>query len=321
MKGKFKNFERELTILVALIAIMAVFTIINPIYMSISNLGDIIEQSVIFGLMGIGMTYVIITGGIDLSVGSILALVAVTAAKLSSGGMNVIGVVLISLALSVFLGIINGFLVSYMKLQPFIATMGTMSVYRGIAYIVTDGFPVSGVPSEFRSVFYGKITTGLRTSVIVLLIFAVVAHIFLKYTRFGNYVYAIGGNEEASRLSGVKVQINKIKAYAVCGIGCGLAAMILIAKLASGEPTAGNGYELNAIAAACIGGTSMAGGRGTIAGTVLGAILFSALKVGLITSGMDTFWQYVATGIVIIIAAYVEIIQGKLTGKKKKAKA
>lgn len=320
MKNRFKNVERELTLLVALVAIVIVFTIINPIYISVLNISDIIEQSVIFGLMGIGMTFVIITGGIDLSVGSILALTAVTAAKLSSGGMNVVGVFVISILLSAVLGTANGFMVSRMKLQPFIATMGSMSVYRGIAYIITDGFPVSGVDSAFRNIFYGKIAVGLRSSVVVLLVFAILAHILLKYTRFGSYVYAMGGNEEATRLSGVKVNSNKIKAYIICGIGSGLAALILIAKLASGEPTAGNGYELNAIAAACIGGTSMAGGRGTIAGTVIGAILFSALKVGLITSGVDTFWQYVATGVVIIIAAYVEIIQGKLAGRKKKSK-
>ena len=149
-----------------------------------------------------------------------------------------------------------------------------------------------------------------------MIVFAIIAHVLLKYTRFGNYVYAMGGNEEATKLSGVRVDRNRV----ICGVGSGLAAMILIAKLASGEPTAGNGYELNAIAAACIGGTSMSGGRGTIAGTVIGAILFSALKVGLITSGVDTFWQYVATGVVIIIAAYVEIIQSKLAKRSNKHK-
>lgn len=204
MKNKWKNLERELTLLAALVVIVIVFTMINPIYISIFNISDIIEQSVIYGLMGIGMTFVIITGGIDLSVGSVLALTAVTAAKLSSGGMNVLGVTVISLALSAALGAANGFMVSCMKLQPFIATMGSMSIFRGIAYIVTEGFPVSGVDSAFRSVFYGKISVGLRSSVVVLLVFAVIAHILLKYTCFGNYVYAIGGNEEATRLSGVK---------------------------------------------------------------------------------------------------------------------
>lgn len=317
MKNKLKDFEREITLLLALACIIIIFTIVNPIYISFSNIGDIIEQSVIFGLMGIGMTFVIITGGIDLSVGALLAMVAVTAAKMASSGVNVIIVFLVSMLLSVVLGAINGFMVTHMHLQPFIATMGSMSVFRGVAYIITNGFPVSGVASSFRSVFYGKIFFGLRSSIIVLLIFAIVAHVLLKYTRFGSYVYAIGGNEEATRLSGVKVKSNIMKAYILCGIGAGLAGLILIAKLASGEPTAGNGYELNAIAAACIGGTSMSGGRGTIAGTFIGAILFSSLKIGLITSGVDTFWQYVATGIVIIIAAYVEIIQGKLAAKKK----
>ena len=317
MRKIFKYYQREFTVFIALAIIVAVFSIINPMYITISNVGDIVDQAVIYGLMGIGMTFVIITGGIDLSVGAILALVAVVAATLSSGGMNVFAVAIISLILSAALGAVNGFLVSKMKLQAFIATMGSMSIFRGIAYLFTGGFPVTGVNKGFRSLFYGKVFLSFRSSIVILIVLAIVAHFILKYTRFGSYVYAIGGNAEASRLSGVKVDRNLIKSYIMCGVCTGLAALVLITKLASGEPTAGQGYELDAIAAACIGGASMAGGRGTILGTFLGALLFSALKVGMVTSGVDTFWQYVATGVVIIIAAYIEILQSKLAGSSK----
>lgn len=318
MKKILKNYQREFTVLIALAVVVIVFSIINPMYITLANVGDIVDQAVIYGLMGIGMTFVIITGGIDLSVGAVLALVAVVAATLSASGMNAILVTVIALALSAVLGAVNGFLVSKMKLQAFIATMGSMSVFRGIAYLFTGGFPITGVDKGFRQLFYGKVVLSFRSSILILILLAILSHIILRYTRFGSYVYAIGGNAEASRLSGVKVANNTMKAYIVCGITTGLAALVLIAKLASGEPTAGQGYELDAIAAACIGGTSMAGGRGTILGTFLGALLFSALKVGMVTSGVDTFWQYVATGIVIIIAAYIEILQRKISRSPQK---
>ncbi len=314
----FKSYRREIIVFAALILIVVLFALINPIYLSFTNIKDIIDQAAIFGLMGIGMTYVIITAGIDLSVGSILAVVAVFAASMSANNMNIVVVTIISLIISSILGFVNGFLVSKMKLQPFIATMGTMSIYRGIAYLYTGGFPVTGISRELRTIFYGDVVAGIRSSIFVLLIFAIVAHIILKYTRLGTYIYAIGGNEESAKLSGVNVESNKIKAYIICAIGSGLAGLVLIAKLASGEPTCAQGYESNAIAAACIGGTSMAGGTGTIIGTFLGAILFSALKVGLITSGVDTFWQYVATGIVIVIAAYLENFQAHISGLRQK---
>ncbi len=156
-----------------------------------------------------------------------------------------------------------------MTLQPFIATMGTMSLYRGIAYVITGGYPISGIPTEYRNLVYGEIIpdSGIRGSIVILICFAIIAALILRKTKFGSYVYALG-NQEAARLSGIRIEWNKIKAYMVCAIGSTLAAIVLIGKLGAGEPTAADGYELDAIAAAAIGGTSMAGGRGTILGDV-----------------------------------------------------
>ncbi len=323
-KKLFKNLQREMSLIVGLIGMIIIFSIISPMFLTPQNLRDIVEQAVIFGLMGVGMTYVIITSGIDLSVGSIVALTGVSLSLMLVGGMNIALAIIITLVIGIALGFINGFLVAKMTLQPFIATMGTMSLYRGIAYVITGGYPISGIPTEYRNLVYGEIIpdSGIRGSIVILICFAIIAALILRKTKFGSYVYALGGNKEAARLSGIRIEWNTIKAYMVCAVGSTLAAIVLIGKLGAGEPTAADGYELDAIAAAAIGGTSMAGGRGTILGTFIGAILFSALKIGLIVSGVDSFWQYIATGLVIIVAAYVEVAQSKIAAsslKKKRA--
>ena len=315
MKKIIKTYNRELSVVVALILLLVIFGTINPIYVSPSNLVDIINQATIYGMMGLGMTFIIISGGIDLSVGSAFALVGVVVAKLAVAGVPAVLVILIGLALGFLLGCVNGFLISKLSLQPFVATMGTMSIFRGIAYVVTDGKPVLSVPKTFRRTVDGLIIGDIRISIIIFLVAAVILGILLKETEFGNSVYAIGGNEEAARLSGIKTTLNKVFIYGVGMMGTAMAAIIQIGKLGTGEASAGQGYELDAIAAVAIGGASMAGGRGGILGTVLGAILFAGLKVGLITAGVETFYQYIATGLVIVVAACIEIVQAKITEK------
>lgn len=311
------KYSREASVVIAIVLMFIIFGAIDPIYLSPNNIRDIIEQATIFGLMGIGITCVIITGGNDLSVGSALAFIGAIVAQLTVAGYHPILCVILGLLFGFILGCINGFLVAKMELQPFIATMGTMSVYRGFAYVVTKGYPVLGVPNNYRIMVDGEIFPFLRVSVIIFFIFAVIMHIVMSRTRLGTYVYAMGGNEEATRLSGVKVDKYKIIIYGIGMLGTALAAMIQIGKLGTGDPTTGTGYEMNAIAAAAIGGTSMAGGRGNIFGTVLGAILFAGLKVGLIVLGVDTFYQFIATGLVVIVASYIEVAQSKLSLKKR----
>ncbi|MEM1505585.1 ABC transporter permease [Domibacillus sp. 8LH] len=307
-----KGFSRELSIVGALIAMIAVFTIIDPIYASYDNMVDIVDQSIINGLLALGITFAIITAGIDLSIGSIFAIVIVVVGDLLVRGMNPFLAIVVGIILGFVLGVFNGILITKLKLQPFIATLATMSAYRGLAYIYTGGWPIVDIPSGFRQLLDRDVFSGISVSVFILLGFTVLSFVILKYTKFGVYVYSLGGNEEATRLSGVNVDRSKILAYALCGVGAALAGLILLARLGTGEPTAGQSYELNAIAAAAIGGASLAGGRGTVIGTLLGAILLSALKVGLVVVGVDTFWQYIATGAIIAVAAYFEVIQDKL---------
>lgn len=320
MKTFVKNHNREVGLVAAIIVMFAFFGALNPTYLSPDNLKDILEQATIYGLMGIGITGIIISGGIDLSIGSALALVSVVVAMAAVSGVNYFVCILIGLVLGFLLGIFNGFLVSKMKLQPFIATLGSMSIYRGIVYLITGAVPITRIPRDFRYLVDGEIIPMVRVSLIIFFIYAAIMHVLMKKTRVGNYTYAIGGNEEATRLSGVRVDIYKIAVYGIGMLGTALAGIILLGKLGAGDPTAGQGYEMHAIAAAAIGGTSMAGGRGSVIGTVVGAILFSGLKVGLIVIRVNTFWQYVATGTVIIVAAYIEILQQQLKQKKLNSK-
>ena len=315
MKKFYQRYRREWSALLALLIAFILFSVLEPDFLSVSNIATIITQTVTYGLMGIGMTCVIITGGIDLSVGSVLALTACIGAQLAKLGVPIPVWILLCLAMGFVFGMLNGFLIGKLGLQPFVATMGTMQIFRGAAYVITGGFPVLNVPQNYRTALNFKISGQITFSVVIFFLFAILVTIILKKTKLGSHVYAIGGNEAAARLSGVRVERTKILIYGIGMLGTTLAGLVMIARLGTGDPSTGNGYEMNAIAAAAIGGTSMAGGRGNIFGTVIGAILFSALKSGLIILGMDTFYQYIATGIVIILAAYIEIVQGNLLQK------
>ena len=324
VKNTIKRFSRELGILVALALLIIIFGILEPFYLTPKNLLDIVDQSTINGFLALGITFAIITGGNDLSVGSNMAVSIVAVGSLLVMGLPPMLCMVVGILIGFILGLVNGFMVAKMKLLPFIATMGTMSIYRGIAYIFTGGWPVLNIPSEFRSMIDGRVFGWLPGGVILLLVFTVIGYIILKHTKYGTYLYSIGGNEEATRLSGINVDRKKIIAYGICGVGTAFAGLVMLAKLGTGEPTAGQGYELNAIAATAIGGTSLNGGKGSILGTLLGAIFLQALKVGLVVLGMDTFWQYIATGGIIVIAVYFDVFKESFTlrrdAKKVKAK-
>lgn len=312
-KKLFREYSREFGLIIAFILMTVLFGSINPLYVSVGNITDIIDQTTIYGLMALGMTFIIISGGIDLSVGAVLALIGVIVAKMAVANVNPFVCIVAGLSIGFVVGGLNGFMISKMKLQPFVATLGSMSILRGLAYVISGGFPIIKLPTAFRHTVDGIAFGNIRISVLIFLAFAVICFLLLKNTKFGNYVFAIGGNEESTRLSGVNVDWYKILIYAVGVTTTAMAALVQLGKLGTGEASAGQGYELNAIAAVAIGGASMAGGRGGIIGTVLGALLFSGLKIGLIVVGVDTFWQYVATGLVIVIAAYGEKIQSKIS--------
>ena len=313
MKQFYTKYKREILVLIATFIMAAVFTALNPSFITWNNIMTIFQQMVLNGILAVGIMFTILTGGIDLSIGCTFAIVGIAVASVLQTGINPFVGIVVGLLLGAFLGFINGVLVNNLKLQPFIATLGTMSLYRGIAYVVTGGVPVTNVPDAFRNIFNGQLPGGIRYYVIVMIIVFVLAHIILSKTKTGDYLYAVGGNEEAAKLSGVNTKKTKYIAYTASGLCTAVAGLVMLASLGSAEATAGTGYELNAIAAAAIGGTSMAGGRGTALGTFFGALLLAILKVGMIVINVDSFWQFVVTGLIIVVAAYFEFAKDDFT--------
>ena len=315
MKGIWNKYKREFVVLIATLAMCVVFTVLNKNFLNYSNFLTVLQQMVLNGILAVGMMFTIITGGIDLSVGCTYAITGIVVASCTVNyGMNPFLAILVGILIGAVLGAFNGFLINQLKLQPFIATLGTMSLYRGIAYVVTGGVPVTNVPTSYRDIFNGIVFGGVRNYIIVMVVVFVIAHILLSKMRSGDYLYAVGGNEEAAKLSGVNVIKTKYIAYIFCGICAAIAGMIMLASLGSAEATAGQAYETNAIAAAAIGGTRMAGGKGTALGTFFGALMLAVLKVGMVVINVDSFWQFVVTGIIIIVASYFEFIQQDIKG-------
>jgi ribose/xylose/arabinose/galactoside ABC-type transport system permease subunit len=300
------NYGRQFGTFLGLIFLCLVLWILTPYFLTLSNLMNILEQSSINAIVAVGMTFVIITAGIDLSVGSILAFSGVVMASLLQGGVPIVLALLAGLAVGTVCGLLNGFLVSIGKLPPFIVTLGMMSVARGAALVYTDGRPISTFEPAFRYLATGKIFF-LPMPLLIMLLVYLITHLILTRTKFGLYTYAMGGNEEATRLSGVNVRFHKTMVYALSGLTSAIAAVLLTARLNSAQPIAGMMYELDAIAATVIGGTSLMGGEGTLTGTFIGALIMGVLRNGLNLLGVSSFLQQIIIGLVIIVAVLFDI--------------
>lgn len=303
-----KMYEKYGLILI-LMLISGFFGAINGNFFSLYNIQNIFKQSSINGLIAFGMTFVILIGCIDLSVGSILAFVGYIAGILLVNYQLPIVVVLpVALLLGMILGVINGVLVSKVKLQPFIATLVTMTIYRGVTLILSNGLPIRNInkASEVMKFINRGEIVNLPISMIIYLVVFVILWFILDKTLFGKYLYATGGNEEAARLSAVPVTKIKLSAYAISGFLSALAAILYISRYNSIYPNAGQGAELDAIAAVVIGGTSMSGGKGKIVGTLIGALIIGILNNGLNLLGVSSFYQEVIKGIVILIAVVAD---------------
>ena len=290
-----------------LVFLSAVLWALTPHFLTVSNLLNIAQQTSINAIVAAGMTFVIISGGIDLSVGSIVALSGVALGSLLQTGQPTIVAVIAAVAVGIACGLLNGLLVSFGRLPPFIATLGMMSVARGSALVVTEGRPISGFSEGFRWAATGSLGPIPAPVIITLLVYAI-AHVVITRTTFGRYVYAIGGNEEATRLSGVAVRFHKTAIYAVSGLMSAVAAIVLTARLNSAQPIAGMMYELDAIAATVIGGTSLMGGEGSLFGTLVGALIMGVLRNGLNLLGVSSFLQQIVIGGVIVGAVLVDTL-------------
>ncbi|KPJ22453.1 ABC transporter permease subunit [Streptococcus phocae] len=302
------KYLSELTTLMALIGLMVVITVMNPNFLTTNNLLNLLLQVTANGFIAFGMTFVILTGGIDLSVGSMLALSSALSAGLIASGVPVPIAIVLAVGLGALLGMLNGLLIAYGRLAPFIVTLATMTIFRGATLVYTNGNPVTkGLTDSFLFQFLGQgYVVGIPFPVILMAIVFVLLYVLLHKTAFGKSVYALGGNEKAAYISGVNLNKVKVMIYTISGMMAAISGLIVTSRLSSAQPTAGTTYEMDAIAAVVLGGTSLAGGKGRILGTLIGALIIGVLNNGLNIIGVSAFWQQVVKGVVILIAVLLD---------------
>lgn len=292
---------------IGLILLVVVISVLNTAFLDLSNLLNLLRQVSINGLIAFGMTFVILTGGIDLSVGSILALSSAFTAILITSGLDPIVALIVGVLGGFLLGVFNGVLVTFGSMAPFIATLATMTIFRGLTLVITDGNPITDLGDSYLFQLFGKgYFFGIPVPAVTMIIVFIVLAIILQKTTFGRHTYAIGGNEVASKITGIKVNKVKILIYGISGLMSALAGAILTSRLNSAQPTAGTSYELDAIAAVVLGGTSLTGGKGRIVGTLIGVLIIGVLNNGLNLLGVSSFYQQVVKGIVILIAVLID---------------
>jgi ribose transport system permease protein len=294
-----------------LVVLGLIMSFLSPHYLTVTNITNILIQTGTNGLLAAGMTFVILTGNIDLSVGTVLAFSSIIGAKWMASGHPIALGILLALVVGSLCGFLNGICVAWFDLPAFIVTLATMWFLRGLCYVYTDARAVMGLPDGFRWFASGKIG-GIPNVVSLLAIVYLLGTFLLTRTKIGLYIYAIGDNEEAARLSGVNVRQYKTLVFVMSGFLSGLGGMVYASRLFSGQPVAGIGYELNAIAAVVIGGTSLSGGIGTLPGTLIGALFISALTNGLIILNVSAFWQQVLMGIVVLAAVFFDHYRKKI---------
>ena len=304
---KIGQITQTLGPLLGLIILIIIVTVLNPSFLDPLNILNLLRQVAINALIAFGMTFVILTGGIDLSVGSILALSSALMANLMLSGLDPILAIIVGCLLGGVMGMVNGLMITKGKMAPFIATLATMTIFRGLTLVYTNGNPITGLGDSMMFQLFGRgYFLGIPVPAITMIIVFVVLWVVLHKTPFGRKTYAIGGNEKASIISGIKVARVKIMIYSLIGMLSALAGAILTSRLNSAQPTAGTSYELDAIAAVVLGGTSLTGGRGRIVGTLIGALIIGILNNGLNLLGVSSFYQMVVKGIVIAIAVLID---------------
>lgn len=302
-------FKKYGIVLVLLLMVIGM-TIAEPVFIDSRNLINIFKQVSVIGTLAFGVTLVIITGGIDLSSGSVVALVGVVAATFAAPGESIITAVLIGLAVGAACGLFNGTVLAITGIPPFIVTLGMMTAARGAALLFTNGRPVSDISDGFLVLGSGTIGL-LPIPVLIFLIMGGLTHVLLRKSKFGKTVYAYGGNEQAAKVCGINVNKVLIIVYTYAGIMSAVGGIILTARVSSGNPTAGTGYELDAIASAVIGGTSLNGGVGFISGTIIGALIIGVLNNGLTLMGVSPYWQQIIKAIIIIGAVVLDSYKNK----------
>jgi ribose transport system permease protein len=296
--------------LLGLLLLSAVIAVLEPTFLTFNNLGNVGQQIAVISIVALGGTLVIISGGIDLSVGSIVALASVVfGLTFTAFGVPWPLAMVAAVATATAVGVLNGLLITVGRLPAFIATLATLSMARGMALVLSEGRPISGFPDTFRFLTSGRLPGGIPVSVGLTVVVFVLGALMLRHTVFGRATYAIGGNEEVARLSGIRILSLKVRIYALAGMLAGIGGLVLTSRLNSAQPVAAQGLELDVIAAVVIGGASLSGGQGTAFGTLLGALIIGVLRNGLNLLNVSSFWQQVAVGAVIAGAVMTDTLR------------
>ena len=307
-KINMKSFVTKYIMYLVLVLMCVVLAIASKNFLTANNLITIVKQIAIQSIVAIGMTMIIITGNIDLSVGSIVAFASVCAAMMMNGGIPIIITIILTILISGLLGLISGGVTAKLKLHSFLVTLALMQTFRGLAQTITGGYPKAGLPDAFGLISSGTVF-GIPYLVIYMIIFYAIFIYIMKYTSFGRSVYAIGGNQESARLSGINIEKVKTLVFVISSMLCGVAGILLTSKVRSGDPTCANGWEMDTIAGAIIGGTNMSGGEGNLGGTIIGLLFVGVLSNGMVLLGVNAYMQSVIKGLVIFLAVIMNSIQ------------
>jgi ribose/xylose/arabinose/galactoside ABC-type transport system permease subunit len=303
---KGQNLIQRFGLLLVIILLSVFMSIVRPVFLTSGNVVNVLRQVSMNGILAIGVTFVILTGGIDLSVGSVVAVTSVIAARMLEDGHSIIAAIAVSVMAALIFGLMNGSLIAIGGIPPFIATLSTMAIARGFALVYSNGRPYLIQREAFLAIGKGS-SLGVPNPIWILLVVCTLAFVVLNFTVFGRHVYAFGGNRQAAKLAGVRTKLVEISVYTIAGFLAGITAIILSARISSGQPTAGQGFELDAIAATAIGGTSMIGGSGTIGGTIMGFIIIGIMINSLTLLGVSSFYQQIVKGFIIIAAVMLDM--------------
>ena len=309
-KERLNNYSKRYGMVIILFLMVLGVSLIKPVFLKSANIINIFKQVAVIGTLAYGVTLIIITEGIDLSSGSVVALVGVVSASFATMGGNVFIAIFAGLFAGALCGAVNGVVIAKTGIPPFIVTLGMMTIARGAALLYSGGKPIGHINPSFLYIGAGKIGW-LPVSVLIFLLMGLLSHIILRKTKFGKSIYAIGGNEKAALICGLNVKKVKVILYTYAGLMSAIGGLILTARVSSGNPTAGLSYELDAIAAAVIGGTSLSGGSGFISGTIIGALIIGVLNNGLMLLGVSPYWQQIIKGLIIVGAVVLDASRNK----------
>ncbi|BDR65269.1 ribose ABC transporter permease [Clostridium tetani] len=306
MNNNIKEFLLKFKSLFGLILLCIIISILTPRFLNVSNIMNVFTQVSVNAILAIGMSFVILTGGIDLSVGSTLAITGALSASIIRLTNSIFLSLVVALIIGAAIGLMNGVTVAKGKIQAFIVTLATMTVFRGVTMVYTNGTPISGLSEKFMVIGNKKILGYIPVPAIITIIILIMAWYVLSQTRYGRYVYALGGNEDSARLSGINTDKVKMLVYVICGMTAALSGVITTSRVGTASPNAGLGFELDAIAAVVLGGTSLAGGEGTVVGTIIGAMIIGVLNNGLNLAGVSAYYQSIVKGLVILLAVLID---------------